>query len=285
SLSEETHGQLYGITYVIVTLDGERFKTQTIEAEYDPEWNETFSLIVSDSSEEVVVSLYDWDRVVVSLYDWDRVVVSLYDWDRVGRDEYIGSVHIPLVSLRGATAKEVKLTVFDEKLRPVHGHNKQPTLLTLFLSPRELPEKRAVVEEESLVGDGEGLPKTVPYRLRLKITSAANLPRMDSVLAGGKADPFCLVKIGKQKQNTDTIKNNLDPTWAQIIGAQEQKTDTIKNALGPTWAQIIGTQEQKTDTIKNSLDPTWDMPLDFDVTARSQSVTVTVFDWNPNYAQ
>ena len=38
--------------YVILTLAGTRFTTQTVMGEFDPDWDEKFELLVSDSNEE-----------------------------------------------------------------------------------------------------------------------------------------------------------------------------------------------------------------------------------------
>ena len=43
------------------------------------------------------------------------MVCSVFDWDRIGRDEYIGSVHVPVAGLRGADPRELSLPVLGEQ--------------------------------------------------------------------------------------------------------------------------------------------------------------------------
>jgi hypothetical protein len=43
------------------------------------------------------------------------VVCSVFDWDRIGRDEYVGSVHVPVAGLRGADPRELSLPVLGEQ--------------------------------------------------------------------------------------------------------------------------------------------------------------------------
>ena len=55
----------------------------------------------------------------------------------------------------------------------------------------------------SALGDFEGT-------LAVDIIKARNLIKTDIM---GKSDPYAVLKFGKQKEKTNTIKNTLDPQW------------------------------------------------------------------------
>lgn len=50
--------------YVKLTVGNSTQKTRTIMNNLNPEWNETFSLVVDDpETESLDISVYDWDKV------------------------------------------------------------------------------------------------------------------------------------------------------------------------------------------------------------------------------
>lgn len=50
----------------------------------------------------------------------------------------------------------------------------------------------------------------IPGILTVRIFRAENLPQMD---AGGKADPYCVIKFAQYKMETKHIKKSCDPEW------------------------------------------------------------------------
>ena len=49
--------------YVILRVGEEEHKSSTIKKNYNPEWKEEFVFNISDKEEELVLTLYDWDRM------------------------------------------------------------------------------------------------------------------------------------------------------------------------------------------------------------------------------
>ncbi|KAK1930245.1 Synaptotagmin 2 [Phytophthora citrophthora] len=52
----------------------------------------------------------------------------------------------------------------------------------------------------------------MPY-LHVTLFSAADLPASDSILVGGKSDPYVVIKVGNTKHRSLCLKNNLNPQW------------------------------------------------------------------------
>lgn len=48
----------------------------------------------------------------------------------------------------------------------------------------------------------------------MTLHSAADLPNADFSLAGGKSDPYVVLKLGGVKHRSPCIKNSLDPVWS-----------------------------------------------------------------------
>jgi len=48
--------------YCVLRLGKEERKSSTIKKNYNPEWKEDFVFNIADEKEELVVTLYDWDR-------------------------------------------------------------------------------------------------------------------------------------------------------------------------------------------------------------------------------
>ena len=48
--------------YCVLRLGNEERKSSTIKKNYNPEWKEDFVFNITDEKEELVVTLYDWDR-------------------------------------------------------------------------------------------------------------------------------------------------------------------------------------------------------------------------------
>jgi len=67
----------------------------------------------------------------------------------------------------------------------------------------------------------ESIPESTPKAVRrthgvlqLSAMKAVNVRKMDSF---GKSDPYMLVKVGEQKQQTSVIDNTLNPVWSEIF--------------------------------------------------------------------
>ncbi|RLN27050.1 hypothetical protein BBJ28_00008213 [Nothophytophthora sp. Chile5] len=52
----------------------------------------------------------------------------------------------------------------------------------------------------------------MPY-LHVTLTSASDLAASDFSLAGGKSDPYVILKLGGTKHRSPCLKNTLNPTW------------------------------------------------------------------------
>ena len=48
--------------YCVLRLGNQERKSRIIKKNYNPEWKEDFSFNITDEKEELMVSLYDWDR-------------------------------------------------------------------------------------------------------------------------------------------------------------------------------------------------------------------------------
>jgi len=48
--------------YCVLRLGNQERKSRIIKKIYNPEWKEDFSFNITDEKEELMVSLYDWDR-------------------------------------------------------------------------------------------------------------------------------------------------------------------------------------------------------------------------------
>lgn len=48
--------------YCVLRLGSKEHKSSTIKKNYNPEWKEDFVFNITDEKEELVVTLYDWDR-------------------------------------------------------------------------------------------------------------------------------------------------------------------------------------------------------------------------------
>mmetsp|Transcript_11591 Transcript_11591/g.23814 ORF Transcript_11591/g.23814 Transcript_11591/m.23814 type:complete len:808 (-) Transcript_11591:58-2481(-) len=138
---------------------------------------------------------------------WKEVTLTIYDFDAMSKDDYMGSVVVPVEE---TDVTEVKL-----------GNNKgreTDATLTYSLHYRPLPS-------------GSRLKGT----WRVVIKSAKNLPNMDDQSV---SDPYCVVKAlsadGQHcfEQVTRVIHNDLNPVWEETLDLPlAADADALKKAL------------------------------------------------------
>mmetsp|Transcript_105491 Transcript_105491/g.169775 ORF Transcript_105491/g.169775 Transcript_105491/m.169775 type:complete len:948 (-) Transcript_105491:56-2899(-) len=77
-------------------------------------------------------------------------------------------------------------------------------------------------------------------RLTINIVKARNIPMMDGDMAGGKADPFVVVSVGKVQHKGRVVRMNLNPEWNESFEFDDFEFDmdvVVRvydwNAFGP----------------------------------------------------
>ena len=191
-------------------------KTKIIKNEANPVWNEVHEFPVTD----------------VGLY----LRVLLYDWEPLGKSpRAIGELSVKLSDVMDQKSMDTTF-VFKTAEGSVlqGGKNRDSSVVHLALSyeeesdveldalQRELQEiKRKEQENEEAVAHAEAeieLAKEAfqvkpPFRIKVHVTALRNLPQMDSVLSGGKCDGYVIVECGRQRQQTNKVKNSFDPDF------------------------------------------------------------------------
>jgi Ca2+-dependent lipid-binding protein/WD40 repeat protein len=188
-----------------------RNRTKAIKKNLNPEWrNEVFEIPVRrdkllSSNKSLRLEVYDWD-----------MGSSL-----TGGDDFLGQTTIKcsdLAQLLDANSAEPQVAPTVRDLEKLEG------------------------KKEKYVGGKIGFCIESSSRLRVECLKAANLPKADLGMTGGKSDPYCKVFWNddghtKPVLKTKVIKNDLDPVWGPEhdnsveIQASELRVDVYDSDL------------------------------------------------------
>jgi Ca2+-dependent lipid-binding protein/WD40 repeat protein len=162
-------------------------RTKYVKQNLNPEWhNEVFEIPVRrdkllSSNRSLRLEVYDYD-----------IGSSLK-----GGDDFLGQVTIKCSEMA---------QILDEAAADPHA----------VATMRDL--QKIEHKKDKYVGGSIGFSLESSNRVRVECQKAANLPRADMGVAGGKSDPYCKVfwnDDGRSKPvlKTKVIKNDLDPIW------------------------------------------------------------------------
>ncbi|KAG6546961.1 hypothetical protein Mapa_011577 [Marchantia paleacea] len=194
--------------YVTLTVGDSTQKTQIIMNNLNPEWNETFSLVVDDPETE-------------------SLDITVYDWDKVGTHDKLGMLVIPL-----RTLVPEQLHPFTKKLLknldPNDGANKKNRgEITIELTYKPFKEDHRTDHHESDdYEDGESNDSPVVSAAPSVLTGPIVVPPGGGLLVvivhqaedlEGKYhnNPYVKVTFRGEQRRTKAIKKSRDPKWEQ----------------------------------------------------------------------
>ena len=94
--------------------------------------------------------------------------------------------------------------------------------------PFASPEEKKAAEAARKAKEAEDkLPRKL---INVTVLKGRDLTKMDFAFkGGGKSDPYVLVKFGKEKNKSEVIKKNLNPTWNYncVVGKEKRVTKTF----------------------------------------------------------
>ncbi|KAH0785729.1 C2 domain containing protein [Histomonas meleagridis] len=130
----------------------------------------------------------------IKSYATDTFVLNMYDYDKFGKDDKIGKLELPIISLTPGFP--------EDKYYPLRMNvrSPKPTMVHLMIH-LAAPGKPKFVNEQFK-----------PDVLNLCICEAIDIPKTDNV---GKTDPYCLFNLTNDiRQNkTNVLDNTLTPQW------------------------------------------------------------------------
>jgi Ca2+-dependent lipid-binding protein len=227
--------------YVKITVGKVTHSTRIIKKDLNPVWNEQFAFNAEKAS-EVKFEVFDWDQhskddcigtvsVAHSEISSETRVhgkfVSTLQLEHVSHGEIdvmIWYKKIPVDwterSLKLAQKKNVEFMKenqvlkreveflkqrLDEMKQTVGEHKHSDTVHKYKLPERE---QKVVVQDELTRMPFD--PYRELYKFEVQVLSAEHLSAHDF---NGKSDPYCIVKIGEQVRQTETVYESLTPVW------------------------------------------------------------------------
>merc|ERR1712002_109505 len=110
---------------------------------------------------------------------------------------------IPIDTVNVTSEAPVATVVRQESPKPENIKAKTPEVTDISRKPEEVPRSESVEKVVPL----EPLPKG---SIKITVHKARDLEKKGKF---GKADPYAMMKIGKDKFKSGTIKNNQNPEW------------------------------------------------------------------------
>ncbi|CAK9191908.1 unnamed protein product [Sphagnum jensenii] len=170
-------------------------KTQTKMNTLNPEWNETFKLLVQDPKSQ-------------------SLELHVYDWDRIGTDEEMGMIVVPLQDLVELEQKMLDLNLLKNDDPNDDRNKKARGVLTVGLLYKSFKED----EQVEFLGDGNNESGRAPDctaeggGLLVVIVHAA-----EDVEGKYHTNPYAKVVFRGEEKKTQIIKRNRDPRWEQTF--------------------------------------------------------------------
>merc|ERR1712110_1242091 len=207
--------------YTVLTVGKEKFKTATVSNNQNPEWNHTITFdLTKDTEEEMTVEVFDSD---------------------IGKDDRLGDTKISLREIchqRNVVNKWIPLQNCKTGEVLFSAEYFEPGSLPVQVTP----EPVAKPEAQTPVVQLEPLPVG---SINLTLHKARKLEKKG---AFGKADPYTILSVGKEKFKTETVKNNQNPEWQYPIKFDLTK-DTKEEITVEVFDEDIGKDDRLGDTI------------------------------------
>ncbi|KAG0484529.1 hypothetical protein HPP92_008429 [Vanilla planifolia] len=188
--------------YVKLSLSGERLpskKTSVKMNNLNPEWNETFKLIVKDPQTQVLQ-------------------LHLYDWEKVKVHDKLGMQVVPLSSLVPHETKEFTLNIL-KNLNLNDPHNKKDRgklVVELTFEPF-----REDCDKPNGALDGVGRLSTLGRSYSLESSSggvlSVTIESAENVEGRHHNNPYAVMLFGGERKKTKAIKRSRNPRWNEAF--------------------------------------------------------------------
>ncbi|XP_063432258.1 multiple C2 and transmembrane domain-containing protein 1-like isoform X3 [Mytilus trossulus] len=175
-------------------------KSKTVYKNLNPQWNETFHLLIEDLFQPVQLQVYDYDR---------------------GRfDDPMGSADIDLSLIELNESSEIKLELSDGGKEEYMGY----LLLQCTLTPKTSPSTRKSKAQRwytqssrvksTRMGDAAKKMKNQIWTgvVTIVLVEGSNLIAMDD---NGFSDPYVKFKLGTEKYKSKHKLKTLNPRWLE----------------------------------------------------------------------
>ena len=164
--------------YAVLKYGSQKDKTPVVKNTQNPEWNHDSFFQVPDGQAQTLN-------------------LEVFDADKLGKDKSLGKLDVDLDELLDAGN--------DGAWYELQGVKSGQILLSSDLLPLD------GLQDKNKVGSGLGAKDDIPEGvIHLDLVKAKDLNNEDKK---GKSDPYAVLKYGKQKAKTNTIKNTQDPQW------------------------------------------------------------------------
>ncbi|BBM97982.1 hypothetical protein MPTK1_1g09920 [Marchantia polymorpha subsp. ruderalis] len=168
--------------------------TRTVKGNLNPEWNESFKLIVHDPSTQ-------------------NLELHVYDWEKIGSHETLGMAVVSLKKLNPEENSTEILTLVKNMDSNDPSNNKDRGTLTVELNYKPFKEEEMNdIEEEDEDGAVEKAPEGTPAGGGLLVVV---IHEAEDVEGKHHTNPYARVILRGEEKRTKHIKKNRDPKWDQ----------------------------------------------------------------------
>ncbi|XP_065164196.1 extended synaptotagmin-2 isoform X3 [Atheta coriaria] len=169
--------------YAVLTVGAQEFRTQTILNTVDPKWDH-------------------WCEFVVDIASGMKLQMQLFDYDNGPNDDKLGRATIEVANIASKGREDTWITLEQATKGLVHLR-----LYWMSLSADYTDLKAALAETQML-----RVTAMHTAILCLYVDSAKMLPQPRS---STKPDPYLMITLGKNTQQTGVIMRTTDPVWEQ----------------------------------------------------------------------
>jgi Ca2+-dependent lipid-binding protein len=168
--------------------------TRTVKNSLNPEWNESFKLVVNNPETQ-------------------SLELHMYDWDKVGAHEKMGIQVIPLKDLVPEETKSLTLDLVKNMDLNDPANHKQRGNITLELTYKPFKEEdMADINEDDEEEEAEKAPEGLPDGAGLLVVI---IHEAEEVEGKHHTNPFVRIVFKGEEKRTKPIKKNRDPKWEQ----------------------------------------------------------------------
>ena len=192
-------GDMFGKSdpYAVLKFGSQKDKTPVVKNSQNPEWNHESTFETPDGPDQTLN-------------------IEVFDSDKIGKDKSLGKLDLDVQDLldnngqgawyplKGVKSGEILL---ESDFLPLEnlGDNVRGGQGIDFKN-KDKNDKKKSGSLGSGLADGD-IPEGV---MHFDLVKAKDLDNEDKK---GKSDPYAVIKYGKQKAKTNTIKNTLNPQW------------------------------------------------------------------------
>uniref|UniRef100_A0A0N5A7A4 Multiple C2 and transmembrane domain-containing protein 1 n=1 Tax=Parastrongyloides trichosuri TaxID=131310 RepID=A0A0N5A7A4_PARTI len=223
------------------------YKSCVMYKNLNPNWEEEFSFLIEDPTEDLYIDCYDYDRFMT--------------------DDYMGGCIVNLAYLTLTQNYDLKLEL-EDKNNPNEGEELGFVRLSIMIEPLTKKERDAFLMKavRGVVTKNRATNKMsknqqIWYAVLNVVLVQANLNMLTLATSSSRPSPYVKFRLGNEKYKSKVIQQTFEPQWLEQFDLHiydEETHDLELSVIDKSTNSVLGNSSLKmSDIIKEQTNEMW----------------------------